>query len=179
MSDPLRNTLSRTITSDISVGNVDRMKQFCDGGNWDGMLKAYGHEFLVDAFRERPINLQYGLQARVILVQKIISLGVDLGKTFLEIAHGGDLSPAEWVKALKPGAMIRAILKAPERNLGLTSAYQNLDEFLITIPIETIKRNAKHPEALLRRFNLTSEVELMQYASNAQKGKIIEDALGL
>jgi hypothetical protein len=171
--------MTNMINGYIYAGQVDRMEAMCEGSTFDPFLTKYGEQVIVSAMREKPLSLDYGLKARAMLVRKVISLGVDLMPAYLELTGAAGLDEVGKAKALKPAAMLKTILASPPIDPRLHISASSLDEFLVLIPLDVIRKSRKCEEASTRRFRVGLEKELLAYGTNKVKGKFIEDALGL
>lgn len=179
MTDPLVNRMTNTINGYIYAGQVEKMQAMCDGSTFDPFLTKYGEQVIVSAMREKPLSLDYGLKARAMLVRKVISLGVDLKPAYLELTGAAGLDEAGKAKVLKPAAMLNTILASPPIDPRLHISSSSLDEFLVLIPLEFIRKSRQCDEASTRRFRVGLEQELLAYGTTKVKGKFLEEALGL
>jgi hypothetical protein len=179
MTDPLVSKMTNTCSTYVYAGQIDKMTDLCEGNTYDGMLTKFGNDVVIDALRVQPLSLKYGLQTRTMLFKKVMSLGVDLSPAFLVLSGADDLDEAGRAKALKPAAMLKTILASPPIDLRLHASRYSLDDFLVLIPLEVIKKSRKNEEALRRRFEITHEPDLLKYGTNKTKGKFVEEALGL
>lgn len=179
MTDPLVNRFGNMLAGYVYTGDVEAMSNTCISDSFDGIFKAHGSFLVTKAMEGRPLNMERGLEARNLLIRKIAGLGVDLTKCFVDEVHGVTISDEVRAKASTPAAMLRSILNAPERNPRLYNALQNLDDFLVTIPVEVIRKNKRGAEAFQRRFAMTQEPDLLSYASNKQKASVLSDELGI
>lgn len=179
MVDPLVSRMTNACSGYVYAGQVDKMAEMCEGDTFDRVLTNFGNEFVIDAMKTAPLSLKYGFQARTMLIKKVLSLGVDLSHAFLVLSGTGDLDEAGRAKALKPAAMLKTILASPPMDLRVHISRHSLDDFLVLIPLEVIKKSRKNEEALRRRFEITHEPDLLRYGSTKTKGKFVEEALGL
>lgn len=177
--DPLAHRLRESLTTYVACGSSEQLASYTKSDANDGMLKAYGHQFLVAVMKTELIAVREGIQLRQDFLNKMISLGVDPVPAFLDIAYRGHLTEEKRGVASRPSMIIKEILSRPKMFYG-TKMYQgSLDSFLLIVPKETIGKLKCHREAFQRIFDMSGDRELLKFVDNKTKGLALSEDLGM
>lgn len=177
--DPLVRRILENLSACLSDGNEDQMAAFTRKNIYDGVLKAHGHQVLVNVMSSNWINVPTGVRLRHDLLQKMISLGVDPIPVFLEVAYRGHLPAEKLAAASRPSMIVKEILSRSRMYTESGYFLYSLDSFLSILPRETIGKLRSHPEAFSRLFDITGDRELLKFVSNKRKGQVLTDDLGM
>lgn len=178
-NDPLALRIRESLTSFVACGSADQMASYTKSDAHDGMLKAYGHDFLVGIMKTELIAVREGIQLRQEFLQKLISIGVDPVPAFLEVAYRGHLTEGNRTAASRPSMILREILSRPKMFYGTTIYQGSLDSFLLAVPKAAIAKLKCHPEAFGRIYDMTGDRDLLKFVDNKRKGHALSEDLGM